>query len=110
MLAGDHSSNKLKRQIMARYVTLINFTEQGAKALKNSTARAAAFRDAAEKAGVKVEAQYWTTGGYDGLLILSGKDESRILGCIAALAPAGNVRTQTLRAFDSAEFQGLADK
>ena len=55
---------------MSRYISLIRFTEQGALALKQSTDRAAAFHKAAEKAGVKVEAQYWTVGAYDGVLIL----------------------------------------
>src|SRR5262249_14778603 len=65
-----NSNPKRKGLIMARYLTLIRFTEQGAKTIKKSTARAADFRAAAEKVGVKVEAQYWTTGAYDGVLIL----------------------------------------
>ena len=57
---------------MARYVSLIRFTDQGARALKKSAARALGFRKAAEKAGIAVEAQLWTAGSSDGLLILSG--------------------------------------
>ena len=41
---------------MARYVTLIRFTEQGARNLSASTARAQAFREAAQRSGVTVEA------------------------------------------------------
>ena len=95
---------------MARYLTLIRFTEQGAKTIKKSTARAADFRAAAEKSGVKVEAQYWTTGAYDGVLILSAEDEAKALQCLAALAIAGNVRTETLKAFDAKEFDTIAAK
>lgn len=93
---------------MIRYLTLIQLTEQGAKNLKKSTARAAAFRDTAAKAGVTVEAQYWTTGSYDGALIVSAEDETRALQCLAALAAAGNVRTETLRALDAKEFEKIA--
>lgn len=46
---------------MPRYISLLRFTEQGAKNIKKSTARAAAFKKAAEKMGVKIEGQYWTT-------------------------------------------------
>ena len=60
---------------MARYVTLIRFTDQGARNLKKSTDRAQAFRKAAEKSGLTVETQLWTTGSYDGVLVLSGEDE-----------------------------------
>ena len=57
---------------MARYVSLIRFTDQGARALKKSAARALGFRKAAKKAGITVEAQLWTAGSCDGVLILSG--------------------------------------
>lgn len=89
---------------MARYVTLIRFTEKGVRAIRNSPARARAFRQAAGKAGVKVEAQLWTAGSCDGVLILNGKDERAVLGAIARLASLGNVRTETMQAFDAAEF------
>ena len=92
---------------MARYITLIRFTEQGARAVGKSTARALAFRQAAEKEGVKVETQLWTAGSFDGVLVLSG-DEKKILGCLARLAAEGNVRTESLRAFDAEEFKSIA--
>jgi len=92
---------------MAHYLTLLRFTEQGARSLKKSTARAAAFCKAATKAGARVEAQYWTTGAYDGVMILSAKDDATALQCLAALAAAGNVRTETLKAFDASEFKAI---
>jgi len=95
---------------MIRYISLIRFTEQAAKNINKSTARALSFRKAFEKAGVRVEAQYWTTGGYDGLLILAGTDENKILHCLSELAAAGNVRTETLRAFDASEFEAIVGK
>ena len=91
---------------MARYVSLIRFTDQGARALKKSAARAVSFRKAAEKAGITVEAQLWTAGSCDGLLILGG-DEKKILRCLAQLVGLGNVRTETLRAFEAKEFNGM---
>jgi len=90
---------------MARYVSLIRFTDQGARALKKSASRALGFRKAAEKAGISVEAQLWTAGSCDGVLILSG-DEQKILRCLAQLVASGNVRTETLQAFDA---KGLND-
>lgn len=91
---------------MARYVSLIRFTDQGARALKKSAARALGFRKAAEKAGITVEAQFWTAGSCDGVIILSG-DEKKILRCLAQLAALGNVRTETLRAFNAEEFKAI---
>ena len=92
---------------MARYVTLIRFTEQGARNLRKSPTRAQSFRKAAEKSGVSVETQLWTVGAYDGVLVLSG-DETRILRCLTQLAAQGNVRTETLRALDAREMKAVA--
>ena len=92
---------------MARYISLLSFTEQGAAKLKKSTARAAAFANAAKKAGVTVEAQYWLAGAYDGILILNGDSAAKVLNCLAGLVAEGNVRTKTLQAFDAAEFKAI---
>ena len=92
---------------MTRYVSLLRFTSQGVRNLKQSAARAAAFRKAVEKAGVKVEAQLWTTGAYDGILILSAANETKALNAISKLASAGNVSTQSLRAFEAKEFAAI---
>ena len=91
---------------MARYVTLIRFTDQGARAIRKSTARALAFKKAAEKAGIGVEALLWTVGACDGVLILSG-EEKKVLRCLTQLAALGNVRTETMQAFDAAEFKAI---
>ena len=89
------------------YATLITYTDQGIKNLKQSPSRALAFRKSAEAAGIKVLAQLWTTGAYDGVLILEGDSEEKVLGLLAQLASLGNVRTQSLRAFDAAEFGAI---
>jgi len=92
---------------MPRFITLIRFTEQGAKDIKQSTARARAFTEAVAKVGVKVEAQYWTAGSYDGALVLSADSERKVLHALTQLAATGSVRTETLQAFDAAEFDAI---
>jgi uncharacterized protein with GYD domain len=89
------------------YVALITYTDQGIRNLKQSPQRALAFRESAEAAGIKVLAQLWTTGAYDGLLILEGDSEEKVLGTLARLASLGSVRTQSLRAFNAAEFTAI---
>lgn len=95
---------------MARYVSLLRFTAQGGRKLKQSPARAAAFKKAAEKSGVKVELQLWTTGAYDGILILNAANETKALNAIARLVATGNVSTETLQAFDAKEFAVIAGR
>jgi uncharacterized protein with GYD domain len=89
------------------YLTLITYTDQGVRNLKQSPQRAQAIRQSAEAAGIKVLAQLWTAGACDGVLILQSDSEEKVLGTLANLAAAGNVRTQSLRAFDAAEFAAI---
>lgn len=95
---------------MARYIALLQFTQQGATQIKKSTARAHAFDKIAERAGVKVEGQYWTMGRYDGVLILSASDETKVLHMLTSLAELGNVRTQTMQAFLDKEFDEIVGR
>ncbi|MBL9154030.1 MAG: GYD domain-containing protein [Verrucomicrobiales bacterium] len=92
---------------MATYISLIRFTEKGAKEIKKSIDRAAAFDHAAEAAGVKIVGQYWTIGGYDGVLIVSAPSEEKALHWLVALVEGGNVRTETLQAFDATQFAAI---
>ena len=57
---------------MATFVSTIKFTEQGIKAIGETTKRAAAVKAAAKKMKVKVTDIYWTLGPFDGLLDLRG--------------------------------------
>jgi uncharacterized protein with GYD domain len=105
------TTNTNKKGItMARYISLIRFTEQGAKNIKKSTARALAFDKAAKKAGVKIEGQYWTMGACDGVLIINADNETKALHCLTELAAGGNVRTETMQAFNVSEFKKIAGR
>ena len=95
---------------MARYIALLKFTEQGAKNITKSTARAHAFDKLAARAGVKVEGQYWTMGRFDGVLILGASDETKVLHMLTSLAALGNVRTQTMQAFVDTEFDEIVGR
>ena len=95
---------------MARYITLLHFTEAGGKSIRKSTHRAHAFDKLAAKSGVRVEGQYWTLGACDGVLILEADSERKILHLLAVLAALGNVRTETMQAFIDKEFDAFVQK
>jgi uncharacterized protein with GYD domain len=95
---------------MVTYVTLFHWTEQGLSKIQDTIKRAEDFGAAAEKAGARVTHQYWTVGEYDGMVILDAPDDATAVGLIAKVAKLGNIRTQTLRAFDSAEMRGVLGK
>lgn len=92
---------------MAKYISLIDFTEEGAKQIKESTRRATAFNRAAETAGVRIIGQYWTVGSHDGVLIIETDSEDKALHCLSELAAGGKVRTETMIAYEAAEFDRI---
>ena len=47
---------------MATFITTIKFTQQGVKAIGETTKRAAAMKTAAKKLSVKITDIYWTLG------------------------------------------------
>ena len=95
---------------MATYVMLANFTEQGIRNVKDSVKRAEAFKESAKAAGVTVKDLYWTLGAYDIVATAEAADEMAITALGLSLAKAGNVRTQTLRAFGSKEMTAILGK
>lgn len=92
---------------MSRYAIVLKFTAQGIAHIGDTTRRAAAFRSEAKSMGVAVVAQYWTTGSFDGLLILESSDESNVTALVLRLGLLGFVATQTLRAYDEAEMEAI---
>jgi uncharacterized protein with GYD domain len=94
---------------MATFITLVRFTEQGARNIKESPNRAEAFQATAAKLGAQVKSIYWTNGKYDVIVTLEGPEEA-VMAAVAATASAGNVRTQTLRAFDASEMKKILSK
>ena len=95
---------------MASYIMLANFTEQGVRGVKDTVKRAQAFKEAAMSAGVTVKGIYWTLGKYDLIAIADAKDEMAMTALGLKLGMAGNVRTQTMRAFDEAEMGQILAK
>lgn len=88
------------------YLSLLSYTDQGARNVQDSAHRAKTWRQQVESAGVTVVAQLWTIGEYDGALLLQGEEE-QILRALAHLVSLGNVRCHTLRALDAEEFASL---
>jgi len=92
---------------MAKYVVLVNFTEQGIKTVTESVKRAQASVSTFEKYGAKKIAQYWTLGQHDIIIVLEAKDdEAAMRGCLA-VGKLGNVRTTTMRAFTADEMASV---
>jgi uncharacterized protein with GYD domain len=95
---------------MSTFIATIRFTEQGLQTINDTTKRAAAFKTAAKKLGVKVQDVYWTLGPFDGVLIFDAPDDVAATAAMLKLGAAGNVHTQTARAYESAEMDKILAK
>ena len=91
---------------MATYISLLNFTEQGIRNIKESPDRYGAFKAMAEKLGVTIKGFYYTVGSYDGVVIVEGSDEAVATALLKA-GSLGNIRSESLRAFTVDEAKRL---
>lgn len=92
---------------MVTYVSLIKFTEQGMKQIKDSPKRLEAFGKAAKAAGVKLTSAHYTLGEYDLVLVTEAPDEEALLKVLLAQLSHGNVKSTTMRAFSPAQMKEL---
>jgi uncharacterized protein with GYD domain len=88
---------------MATYISLLSFTEQGIRNVKESPARADAAKAMAAKMGVNFKSLYWTVGQYDLVAIVEGSDEA-VTAFLLKTGSMGNIKTQTMRAYTADEF------
>ena len=95
---------------MATYIVLNSFTDQGIRNVKDSPKRADAVRELAKKFGVTAKEFFWTLGSYDVVAIYDAPDDASMTALGLAIGSAGNVRTQTMRAFSREEMNGVLAK
>ena len=95
---------------MARYVALIDWTEQGVRGFKDSVDRYDAAAGALESLGVKFTDIYWTLGGHDIVAVVDAPDDESLAAGLLAVAAQGNIRTTTLRAFTGDEMRSIISK
>ena len=91
---------------MARYIILINWTDQGIKGYKDTVRRAADATGMAGKMGGSFNV-YWTLGSHDIVAIAEFPDDEAATAFLLRLSSLGNIRTQSMRAFDSREMQAI---
>lgn len=95
---------------MASYIALATFTDQGIRSVKDTVKRADAAKELAKRYGVTMTQIWWTLGQYDIVVLLDAPDDASATAFNLALCSAGNVRTQTLKAFTRDETAAMLGK
>jgi uncharacterized protein with GYD domain len=95
---------------MPAYVSLIHWTEQGAKNYKDSTKRLADFAKLAESKGGRVREALYTVGEYDIVVVTEFPDDESVAAALLQVGSLGNVHTNTMRAFTADEMDGIVSR
>jgi uncharacterized protein with GYD domain len=95
---------------MAMYVSLLQFTEQGVRNVKDTIKRGTTATAEAEKMGAKVIDSFWTMGAYDVVLLLEAPNDETVSAFSLKIGALGNVKSQTMRAFSGKEMEGILAK
>ncbi len=90
---------------MPTYVVLVNYTQRAVENVKDLPKGLDAAKEVARSMGVEWKAYYWVMGQYDAVVIAEAPDDDTVAKYVLARGAAGNVRTETLRAFTEDEFR-----
>ena len=95
---------------MAMYVSLLQFTDQGVRNVKDTSKRSEAATAEAEKMGVKIISTFWTMGAYDVVVLLDAPNDETVSAFSLKMGSLGNVKSQTMRAFRVEEMESILAK
>jgi len=91
---------------MSTFISLVNFTDQGIRNVKESPGRAEAFKGLATKLDLSIKSMHWTSGTFDLVIVTEGSDEAA-MAALLSVGALGNVRSQTLRAYSADEIKKI---
>lgn len=92
---------------MPTYVVLYRFTPEGAKNVRGTVERARETRRRNEERGFRVHGMYWTQGQYDLVAVVEAPSEEAMMAGMLNVVAAGNVQSETLRAFTEQEMENI---
>ncbi len=91
---------------MAKYILLVNWTDQGIRNIKDSTKRLDAGRALAKQYGCVLENFFMTMGTFDNVAVIEAPDDETIAKYVLTLG-AWALRTITLKAFPEDAYRSI---
>jgi uncharacterized protein with GYD domain len=92
---------------MPTYISLLRYTQLGIANIKQGPTRLDAAKQAYRKAGGELKAFYLTLGQYDAIAIAELPDDTALAKIALSLGALGNIRTESMRAFQETEFRKI---
>lgn len=94
---------------MPTYITLSTLTDQGVRNMKDLARRLQNAEQTFAQLGATLREVYLLMGQYDYVVVAEAPDDETIARVSLMIAGQGNVRTQTVRAFDRSEMLRLVE-
>ena len=95
---------------MPTYISLVQFTDKGIQAARETTQRVADWSAKVQSMGVSINQMYWTLGHYDQVCVFDAPDDETAASVLLAADMLGNIRTRTMRAFATSEMEKILAK
>ena len=95
---------------MPMYISLVQFTDKGMQAAKETTQRMTDWAAKVKPMGVSVKDMYWTLGHYDQVCVFEAPNDETAASVLLAADMLGNIRTRTMRAFTTSEMENILSK
>ncbi len=92
---------------MPTYVSLVHYTDQGIRSIKESPARLDAVKKAFQAAGGELKQWYLAFGRHDAIVVSDAPDDETAARLILSIGALGAVRTETTRVFTESEYRKI---
>lgn len=94
---------------MPQYVSLVKWTDQGIRNIRESPKRAEQAQALVAKLGGTMQV-FYTMGRYDLVVMTEAPNDETVMQALLELGKLGNIRTETLKAWTPAEATKIIAK
>ncbi|HSI42481.1 MAG TPA: GYD domain-containing protein [Xanthobacteraceae bacterium] len=92
---------------MTTYVMLANWTDQGARTMRDSSKRLDNAKKAIKEMGGEIKSFYLTMGEFDMIIVYDAPDDAVAARFTMQTGMMGNIRSRTMKAFPEAAYREL---
>lgn len=92
---------------MTTYIMLLNWTDQGARNVKDSPRRLDAAKKALKEVGGEFKSFFMTMGEFDMVGVYEAPDDAVAARFTLQVGRLGNVRTRTMKAFPESAYREI---
>ena len=93
---------------MPLYIALVDYTDRGMTAVRESPRRLDAAKRLLEEMGGRFHAVYMTMGAHDLVFVYEASDDAVAARFSLGVGMLGNVRTTTMKAFPEAAYREVS--